>query len=89
MPPTLMVAGLLANTAIAGGVPAGGLVAAGVQPGMRIRSSSSDKERMMIFFNVHASKNILPATSQSPIAIMTILPVETCISHRISGQKVK
>ena len=53
-----MVAGLLLNTTIVGG-----LVARGEQPGMRIRSSSRDKDRMKIFFNLVTSKILWPATS--------------------------
>jgi hypothetical protein len=58
-----MVAGLLLNTMMAGGVPAGGVVAAVKQPGMRMSSSSSDKERKTNLFNVYTSNNILSVTS--------------------------
>ena len=54
-----------------GGVPTGGIgFGAGAvnvkQPGMRISSSSSDRERKTNLFNVVTSKNILPATSTRP-----------------------
>ena len=59
-----MVDGLLLNSMITGGVPAGGIGfgdgAGNVkQPGMRI-SSSSDRERKTNLFNVCTSRNILP-----------------------------
>jgi hypothetical protein len=59
VPPTLIVAGLLLNSMITGGVPTGGIgFGAGAgnvkQPGMRI-SSSSDKERKTNLFNLCTS----------------------------------
>jgi hypothetical protein len=50
--PALMVDGLLLNSTIAGGVPTDGTV---IQPGMRISSSSSDRERKTNLFNVCTS----------------------------------
>jgi hypothetical protein len=51
----------------AGGVPTGGIgFGAVIQPGMRISSSSSDKERKANLLNVVTSKNILPSTSTRP-----------------------
>ena len=71
MPPTVMVDGLLLNSMITGGVPAGVYV---IQPGMRIRSSSSDKERKTNLFNVVTSKNTLPATSTVlNLALLTVV----------------
>jgi hypothetical protein len=58
-----MVDGLLLNSMITGGVATGETVK---QPGMRISSSSSDKERKTNLFNVVTSKNMLPATSTRP-----------------------
>ena len=37
-----------------------------IQPGMRIRNNSSDRERKTNLFNVVTSKNILPAISTCP-----------------------
>jgi hypothetical protein len=50
--PASIVNGLLLNSMITGGVPAGGAV---IQPGMRISSSSSDRERKTNLFNVVTS----------------------------------
>jgi hypothetical protein len=51
-----MVDGLLLNSMITGGVPTGGLgFGAVIQPGIRISSSSSDKERKTNLFNVVTS----------------------------------
>jgi len=70
VPPELIAAGLLLNSMITGGVPAGGTGFGGgagsvKQPGMR-NSSSSDRERKPNLFNVCTSKNMLPATSTRP-----------------------
>ena len=70
VPPGLIVAGLLLNSMITGGVPTGGKgfgdVAGSIkQPGMRM-SSSSDREIKTNLFNVGTSKNMLPATSTRP-----------------------
>jgi hypothetical protein len=62
VPPGLIVAGLLLNTPITGGVGFGAWTRNVKQPGMRISSSNSDKEKKAIFFNLVTSKNMLPAT---------------------------
>jgi hypothetical protein len=52
---------------ITGGVPTGGIGFDAVkQLGMRMSSSSSDKERKTNLFNIVTSKNILPPTSTRP-----------------------
>jgi hypothetical protein len=71
VPPTLMVAGLLLNSMITGGVPTG-VIGPGVgvvnvkQPGTRISKNNSDRERKTNLFNVVTSKNILPVTYTRP-----------------------
>jgi hypothetical protein len=64
--PELIADGLLPKAPITGSCPAGGVVANGEHPGMRMSNNSSDKERKTTFFNVVTSKNILPATSTRP-----------------------
>jgi hypothetical protein len=59
VPPELIVAGLLLNSMITGGVPTGGTGfdtgdGSVIQPGMRI-SSSNDKEIKTAFFNAITS----------------------------------
>ena len=71
MPPGLIVEGLLLKTLITGVVPDGGVInddggCTVIQLGMRINSSSSDKERKTNLFNVVTSNNILPATATRP-----------------------
>jgi hypothetical protein len=66
-----MVDGLLLNSMITGGVPTGGIgfgdgAGTVIQLGIRISSSSSDRERKTNLFNVVTSKNMLPATSTRP-----------------------
>jgi hypothetical protein len=60
VPPALIVAGLLLNSMMTGGVPTGGVGfddGAGIviQPGMRISNNNSDRDRKTNFFNVATS----------------------------------
>jgi hypothetical protein len=55
VPPILMVDGLLLNSMITGGLGFGDGAGTVIQLGMRISSSSSDKERKTNLFNVVTS----------------------------------
>ena len=71
--PGLIVDGLLLKVPITEGVPTGRVVADGKQPGMRISTNNSDRERQTNLFNVCTSKNMLPVTSTRPYyVVMTV-----------------
>ena len=71
IPPELIVDGLLLNVPTEGVATGKVVFGAGAgsekQPGMRISSNNSDRERKINFFNVCTSKNILPEKSTRPL----------------------
>ena len=81
VPPALMVAGLLLNTTMAGGVPAGGVVVTYRQPGMRINNANTDKERIMSFFKIVTSNNLSSTTFLACLR----LPVPTFASALLNN----